>query len=194
MRLPLPGPSAVLESAVAAAGAVETAISLVPRAVEAMARVEELLDRAEAAVVRVEAVAESAAATQARAAEVVDAAAAVSRRAGQSIDGVARLSGRADLALQTWEPILRRLAPQAQRFADALTDGEVDAAIAIVDRFPQVLEHMETDVLPILRTLDRVGPDLHEMLEVVEDLRRVVTGFPGIGMLRRRGDEEAPAD
>jgi hypothetical protein len=57
---------------------------------------------------------------------------------------------------------------------------------------PVVLEHMDTDLLPVLRTLDRVGPDLHELLEVVEDLRRVVTGLPGVGLLRRRGESEPP--
>ena len=49
-------------------------------------------------------------------------------------------------------------------------------------------------MLPVLSKLDRVGPDLHELLEVVEDLRRVMTGLPGIGLLRRRGDAEPPAD
>ncbi len=57
---------------------------------------------------------------------------------------------------------------------------------------PVVLEHMDTDLLPVLRTLDRVGPDLHELLEVVEDLRRVVAGLPGVGLLRRRGEAEPP--
>jgi hypothetical protein len=51
---------------------------------------------------------------------------------------------------------------------------------------------VETDVLPMLAQLDRVGPDLHELLEVVEDLRRVVTGLPGVGLLRKRGDDEPP--
>ena len=40
--------------------------------------------------------------------------------------------------------------------------------------------------------VDRVGPDIHELLAVVEDLRQVVTGLPGIGFLRRRGDDEPP--
>ena len=66
--------------------------------------------------------------------------------------------------------------------------------IALVDRLPTLLEHMENDVLPVLTRLDRVGPDLHELLAVVEDLRRVITGLPGVGLLRRRGDDEPPTD
>ena len=192
MRLPIPGPAAVLSSATAAAGAVETALALVPRAAEAMTRVEALLDRAEAAVERVEQVVDKANATNTRAGAVIDQATLVSRNANRAVDGVNGLSDRADVALQMWEPLLRRLAPKAQRFAESLSEAEVDAAIAIVDRLPQVLEHIETDVLPILHTLDRVGPDVHELLEVVEDLRRVITGLPGIGLLRNRGDDEVP--
>jgi len=55
-----------------------------------------------------------------------------------------------------------------------------------------VLDHLENDVLPVLRTLERVGPDVHELLEVADDLRRVITGLPGIGLLRRRGEDEPP--
>ena len=64
--------------------------------------------------------------------------------------------------------------------------------ISLIDRMPLVLDHLENDVLPMLQQLDRVGPDVHELLEVVEDLRRVVTGLPGVGLLRRRGEHEPP--
>jgi hypothetical protein len=192
MRLPLPGPTAVIGSAVAAAEAVETAIGLVPRAVEAMARVEALLDRAEALVERTEKVVASADDAAVRTHATLDTVEIVTKHAGRHSDAAAGLLDRADVALQAWEPTLRRLAPSADRFAAALETHEVDAAIALVDRLPVVLDHMENDVLPMLKTLDRVGPDLHEVLEVVEDLRRVVTGLPGIGLLRRRGDDEPP--
>jgi hypothetical protein len=192
MRLPLPGPTAVIGSAVAAAEAVETAIGLVPRAVEAMARVEALLDRAEAVVARTEKVVASADEAASRTHATLDTAEIVTREAGRHSDAAAGMIDRVDASLQAWEPTLRRLAPSADRFATALETHEVDAAIALVDRLPLVLDHMENDVLPMLRTLDRVGPDLHEVLEVVEDLRRVVTGLPGIGLLRRRGEDEPP--
>ena len=75
-----------------------------------------------------------------------------------------------------------------------MSEKEVDAAIALVDRLPVVLEHLESDVLPVLKRLDHVGPDLHELLEVVEDLRRVITGLPGVGLLRRRSDDDEKRD
>jgi hypothetical protein len=192
VRLPFPGPAAVIGGAMSAAEAVETAIGLVPRAVEAMARVEALLDRAERVVTHAEAVVDEAAESNAKVRTAVDAVAVVTRDAGRRVEGAGGLVDRMDALLGTWEPVGRKLAPQATRFADNLSDHEVDAAITLIDRMPVVLEHMDTDLLPVLRTLDRVGPDLHELLEVVEDLRRVVTGLPGVGLLRRRGEAEPP--
>ena len=192
MRLPFPGPAAVIGGAMSAAEAVETAIGLVPRAVGAMSRVEALLDRAEHVVARAEAVAAEAADSTAKVRATVDAAGTVTRDAGRRVDGAGGLVDRLDTLLGTWEPVGRKLAPQAARLADSLSGHEADAAIALIDRMPVVLEHLDTDLLPVLRTLDRVGPDLHELLEVVEDLRRVMTGLPGVGLLRRRGDSEPP--
>jgi hypothetical protein len=192
VRLPFPGPAAVIGGAMSAAEAVETAIGLVPRAVEAMTRVEALLDRAERVVTHAEAVVDEAAESNAKVRTAVDAVAVVTRDAGRRVEGAGGLVDRMDTLLGTWEPVGRKLAPQATRFADNLSDHEVDAAITLIDRMPVVLEHMDTDLLPVLRTLDRVGPDVHELLEVVEDLRRVVTGLPGVGLLRRRGEAEPP--
>jgi hypothetical protein len=192
MRLPIPGPAAVLGGAAAAADAVGTALGLVPRAAEAMDRVEALLNRVERVVDRADQVVTHAAETTARTHAMLDSAEIVTRGAGRTVDGATGVLDRIDHSLGTWEPTLRRLAPAATRFADGLDETEVAAGISIVDRLPLVLEHLENDVLPMLQTLDRVGPDLHELLEVAQDLRRVVTGLPGIGLLRKRGDEEPP--
>jgi hypothetical protein len=194
VRLPIPGPGAVIGGAAAAAEAVETAIGLVPRAADAMSRVEALLDRAEGVVAHAEAVVDEAAESNAKVRAAVDAVGIVIRDAGRRVDGAGGLVDRMDTLLGTWEPVGRKLAPQASRFADSVSDHEVDSAITLIDRMPVVLEHLDTDLLPVLRTLDRVGPDLHELLEVAEDLRRVVTGLPGVGLLRRRSESEPPAD
>lgn len=192
MRVPLPGPTAVLGSAAALAEAVDTALGLLPRAAAAMTRVEGLLDRVEAVVERSELVVETADKAAVRTHSTLDRVEVVTTAAARHSDAAAGVLDRIDASLLSWEPTLRRLSPAAEKFAKALEANEVDAAIALVDRLPTVLEHMENDVLPVLTTLDRVGPDLHEMLEVVEDLRRVITGLPGIGLLRKRGEDEPP--
>jgi ABC-type transporter Mla subunit MlaD len=194
VRLPIPGPGAVIGGAAAAAEAVETAISLVPRAADALTRVEALLDRVEAVVRHAEQVVDESAESTGRVKATVDAVGVVTRDAGRRVDAAGGLIDRLDTLLGTWEPIGRRLAPQASRFADNVSEHEVDAAVALVDRLPVVLEHMDSDLLPVLTKLDQVGPDLHELLAVVEDLRRVVTGLPGVGLLRRRGEDEPPGE
>ena len=64
------------------------------------------------------------------------------------------------------------------------------AFIKLVDQVPQFTEHMVTDIMPILATLDRVGPDLHELLDVTKDLRQAIDGIPGFSFLKRRGESK----
>jgi ABC-type transporter Mla subunit MlaD len=192
MKLPLPellAPRAVLGGA---ADAVETAFGLVPRAAAALTRVESLLDRVEAVVGRVERVVDLADETTARTDSLLDTAETVNTKASRAVDGSTGVLERIDTMLSTWEPQLRKLAPSMKKFAESLDPSEVAAAISLVDRLPVVLDHLENDVLPMLRQLDRVGPDLHEILEVVEDLRRVITGLPGVGLFRKRSEDEPP--
>lgn len=178
MRLPLPNPAALMDAAV-------TAMELVPRAATTLDRVDALLDRMESLTDRADAVL-----THSEA--VLKRSDTVATRAGRAVDGVMGVTDRVDASLTPWEPLLRALQPKAKRFADDLSEAEVSAAITLIDRMPTLLEHVENDVLPVLKNLDRVGPDLHEVLEVVEDLRRVITGLPGVGFLRRRADDEPP--
>lgn len=192
MRIPLPGPTAVLGGAAAAAEALETALGLVPRAAEAMTRVEALLDRAETVADRVDLAVTRADEAAERTHAVLGTAELVTRDASRAVDGATGVLDRVDTSLTAWEPSLRKLAPSLERFAGALSPVEVTAAISLVDRLPLVLDHLENDVLPLLHTLERVGPDVHELLEVADDLRRVITGLPGIGLLRRRGEDEPP--
>jgi hypothetical protein len=207
LRLPtVPGPTDVLDAAIDVRDAATAVLGLVPRAATAMSRVEQLLDRADAVVTRAEglvtradatvtqaeAVNSSAGVAMARSRRTIDVAEITTRDAGRAVEGASGLLDRVDVLMTTWEKPLRTLAPVAERFASSLDPAEVQAAISLIDRMPLVLDHLENDVLPMLAQLDRVGPDIHELLEVVEDLRRVVTGLPGVGLLRRRGEDEPP--
>jgi hypothetical protein len=57
----------------------------------------------------------------------------------------------------------------------------------MIDELPRLAYHLRTDVMPMLATLDRVGPDIHELLNVTRDLRQAIIGLPGFAMFRRRG-------
>lgn len=187
MRLPLPGPSDVLALAGSLREAVGTALDLVPRITVLVGQLELVLARVEALIGAIEATNDAADAA-------VDRVQATQRRADDAVAGAQGIASRIDPLLAAYEPSLRALGPAMQRLAASTSESEVDAAISLVDRLPRVLEHLDEDVLPLLVTLERVGPDLHELLEVTQDLRRVITGLPGVGFLRRRGDEEIPPE
>ncbi|MEW2432219.1 hypothetical protein AB0877_29825 [Micromonospora sp. NPDC047644] len=175
-------------------------------------RTDQVLTDAEGAVREVAVI--SAAATTAidTATEVATAAAAVvaeadrvSRVAGTVVAEADRVANRASVTVGTateaaataaellaaYEPALRRAAPMAERFVEELSHEEITAAIHLIDELPKLREHLTADILPILATLDRVGPDLHDLLDVTRDLKLAVAGIPGLGMLRRRGEKLA---
>ncbi|WP_433285823.1 hypothetical protein [Micromonospora sp. CA-244673] len=130
------------------------------------------------------------------AAALVAEADAVAVRAAGTVVTAEEAAGTAAELLGAYEPALRRAAPMAARFVEQLSPEEVTAAIRLVDELPKLKEHLTSDVLPILATLDRVGPDLHDLLAVTRDLKLAVAGIPGLGMLRRRGERltDEPVD
>ncbi|CAM4006231.1 hypothetical protein KIPE111705_35975 [Kibdelosporangium persicum] len=87
------------------------------------------------------------------------------------------------------EDVVRATKPMVQ-FAAEMSAHEVEAAIKLVDELPRLAEHLVEDIMPILGTLDRVGPDIHELLDVAKDVRQAVLGIPGFNYLRRRGEEK----
>jgi hypothetical protein len=197
----LPGPADVLSTAVRVRDTA-TALLGVP------GRVVRLMDRAEAAVTRLEALLEAVAATATRAEEVAGRADTVvgdvdrvSRLAGviaADTRGVVAGASESQEAVATlvraYEPALATLQPTLTRLADTMDPREVDALVGLVDRLPPLLDSMDADVLPLLRRLNDMAPDLHSLLGAVDDLRRTVAGLPGVGLLRRRGDEQLADD
>ncbi|GAB2693200.1 hypothetical protein [Thalassiella azotivora] len=199
-------------------GAVSTAAGLVPRTADLLtrtatlvataetlvARVDGLLDALDLLLVRVEAVVDQAQETALDAGGVVSRSDAAARRAAdllgtgdavltkadRLVEGGSGLLHRGDHLLGTLTPLGEELLPVLRRVAESLSPDEVDAAVALLDRLPVLLAHLDEDVLPMLRQLDRVGPDVHAILEVVDDLRDVVLGLPGVGLLKRMGDEK----
>lgn len=76
------------------------------------------------------------------------------------------------------------------QFLQEFSAHEVTAAIKLVDELPRLATHMSDDIMPILATLDRVGPDIHELLDVANDVRQAILGIPGFEYLRRRGEDK----
>ncbi|WP_089247426.1 hypothetical protein [Asanoa hainanensis] len=169
----------VLERARAVSAAATTQVEKVTRVVTAaailVAETERLTTEAGTAV------------TEARA--VIGEAETVAVKANGLVDKAEVTAGTADELLGVYAPTLRRGAPMAHRFVEQLSDEEVDAAIKLIDELPKFTKHMDEDILPILATLDRVGPDIHELLDVTRELRLAVKGIPGLRMLTKRGQD-----
>ncbi|TYB97214.1 hypothetical protein FXF53_20245 [Micromonospora sp. WP24] len=214
MMIPLPRPSSVIgltRSALDQARDSATSFAAVPArafavldGVEALlTRINGMVDRIEQTLDRTDQVLETATEVAGSAAVVVGQAEQVARKATTVVTEADAVAARAAAAvitgaetaataaelMTTYEPALRRAAPMATRFVEQLSHEEVTAAIRLVDELPKLREHLTSDVLPILATLDRVGPDLHDLLEVTRDLKLAVAGIPGLGMLRRRGEK-----
>ena len=197
----LPGVGAA-RSAVARALATAGALVALP------GRVVGLVDRVELLLARIEGLVHAVAVTAERADEVASGAALVVVEA----DRVAKLSGTvaveargvaagagevqqvAGALVEAYAPTLAVLQPTLTRLAETTSPAEVTALVGLVDRLPPLLEAVDRDVLPLLSRLNEMAPDLHGLLEAVDDLRRTVAGLPGIGLLKRRGDEELAED
>jgi hypothetical protein len=166
MRIPgVPGPRDLF-----AAG--ERAVALVDDLVAAVPRVTALLDAAEALVTdargvigRIEAAADDAdallvafTATQLRIVEILD----------------------------RMQPPLAALQPTLERLAETTDPSEVDALVGLVDRLPALAEQVERDVVPIMRTLGTVAPDLHELLDTSRELNEMLAKVPGLSRLLDR--------
>lgn len=108
-------------------------------------------------------------------------------RVDQVIDDAAGAVTHAQRVTTAAEEQVAAAAP-VLRFVEEFSAHELDAAIKLVDELPRLSRHLSEDVMPILATLDRVGPDIHEMLSVTKDLRQAILGIPGFDYLRRRGE------
>jgi ABC-type transporter Mla subunit MlaD len=112
-------------------------------------------------------------------------------RSAETLLGDVSTTGRgAQELLDLYRPTAEKAAPLLRRFVDEFSDDELTALVKLVDQVPLFTQHMVTDVMPILTTLDRVGPDVHELLDVLKDVRLAIQGVPGFSLFRRRGAEK----
>lgn len=121
---------------------------------------------------------------------VIDKVTAVADRAGAVVEEASTTSRIAQELLGVYAPITSKAAPLVKRFVDELSEAEVQAVIRLIDQLPLFTEHMETDIMPILSTLDRVGPDVHDLLDVLKEVRQAINGIPAFDYFRRRGERE----
>jgi hypothetical protein len=179
-------------------GAVELLVNQImvatDRADALLQRTGTVVDEAAEAVRETRVIAAAAALAVQEASTVASGAAATVATAQRVAERAAVTAAEADGLLAEFGPTLRKAAPMAQHFVDQLTPEELTAAIRLIDDLPRLRDHLTADVLPLLGTLERVGPDVHALLEVTRDLKLAVAGIPGLRMLRRRGEDRLADD
>ncbi len=172
----------VLETAAAAATFPVRVLALLGQTELLVSRITVIADQIETLIGQVNVVVDAAAAT------VADAS-ITTARASDVVAVAATTATEAASLLDSYRDTLRTAAPMLGRFVHELSGEEVTAAIRMVDQLPRLRDHLFDDVMPLLGKLDQVGPDLHRLLEVTEDLHLAIAGLPGLKLLRRRGEE-----
>ena len=173
-----------------------TAAGLPQRVIGLVEEAESLVVQARTALASVESITTQAAASVARVSQMLDSTEAVVLRtetitedATETLGAARVLTQDASAMITQVQPELTRVLPLLEKFADRLSAAEVDAAIQLVNELPTLTRSLREDILPILGTLDRVGPDINELLHVMDDVRKAVLGVPGFAFFKRRGEE-----
>ncbi len=173
-----------------------TAAGLPQRVIGLVGEAEDLLAQARTSLASLETISTDAAASILRVSHLLDATDAVVVRtetitedATETLGAARTLTQDAAAMVGSVQPELAKLLPLLEKFANKLSEAEVDAAIALVDELPVITRSLREDILPILGTLDHVGPDINELLHVMDDVRKAVLGVPGFSFFKRRGEE-----
>jgi ABC-type transporter Mla subunit MlaD len=162
-------------------------VALLDEAERLVTRVGDTLDRVDAVTGRVDAVVDRVERVTGNAEQVVERIIPVTGAADAVLESVGATSAGAQALLEVFQPMTERGAPLLQHFIDEFSVDELHALIRLIDHVPQFTEHMEADIMPVLAKLDQVGPDVHELLDVLKDVRLAVQGLPGFALFRRRG-------
>ena len=174
MRLPsVPGPRDLKAVVDRAGEGVEQLFAILPRVTALLTRAEQAVADVAALVARIE---------ETR----LEAAAVVSR--------TDETRARADALIGALEPSLTQLQPTLERLAETTHPDEVDALVQLIDHLPQLVEQVERDLLPVMRTLGTVAPDVHDLLDVSRELNGMLAKLPGMGRIKRRVDEQQALD
>lgn len=158
----LPGPSDLFRAAGDGYQALEQAIGLLPRAFDLVTGAEKLMESAGALIGRAEAL----------------------------VDGAEKTAAGAGRLVDSLDPTLTKLQPMLATLADTTSPTEVQAAVTAIDMLPEIVTRLSEDIMPILKTMDSVSPDLRELLLISKELNEMLSAIPGLGRAKRKFEEE----
>jgi DNA repair ATPase RecN len=149
-----------------------------------------LIGDAEKLLVRANALIDDIDTTRRNADAVVERTDATVNRATTLVTDLEPLNVRLRRLLDSLEPSLTKLQPTLERLAETTDPHEVDAMVQLVDQLPRLADKLETDIMPILDSMNSVAPDLHDLLDVSRELNEMLGQVPGISRMKRRIDKQ----
>ena len=165
----------------------EQLLVAVPRMLSLIVDAEQLLARANTLLDDIDRTRTHADAVVAKTETVVD-------RANVLVAGAAPLTDRLGALLDATEPSLVKLQPTLERLAETTDPHEVDAMVQLIDTLPRLADKLETDIMPILDTMNTVAPDVHDLLDVSRELNSLLSQVPGLSRMKARIDREQAED
>jgi hypothetical protein len=132
---------------------------------------------------------EQAAAVAGRAAVVVERSGAVADRADNAVTIARQSADDAQQVLATIRPMVAEATPLARRFVDGLSVEQAERLGRLIGELPALVERLRVEAPGALDGLHGVGPDVSELLRTAQEVRHALHGLPGIGLLRRRGED-----
>lgn len=183
MRLLLSLPAVLAHPVAIVADTSAALLALPDRLVGLVTSAEQILATAHAAVARTEALLDRVDGVVGRADGVVHAASQTTTAAAVAVKQAGTLTASAAPLLASYSEPLHRLKPTVRRLAETIEPHEVEALVTLIDRLPDLANAMDRDVLPLLSQLDQRGPDMHQLLDGVSRINRMVNRLPKV--LRR---------
>ncbi|MDP9433867.1 MAG: alpha/beta hydrolase [Actinomycetota bacterium] len=79
-----------------------------------------------------------------------------------------------------------------ERLATLLSAERTEALSALADQIPRLVTALQLGGLPTPGELRQLAPDIHAMLELIDEVHQVVTGMPGAQRARKRDADPHP--
>lgn len=95
--------------------------------------------------------------------------------------------------LDSYQPVLERMAPLGAEAASTLRPSHVRALAALLNELPHLVDRIE----PALEGMGSMVPHMREVTDRMDNVGQVVEGLPGAKLLRRRGqarEEESDSE
>lgn len=167
------GPSDLFNAADTVRTGLNEGASQIREVVDLVPRLVALLERAEGLVDQIADVTD-------RADELVERAGAATTKAEELTASAESLVKRSEALLEPVESLAPKGLPMLEQVVASISPDEIEAIKSMFDRLPGMLNQV-----------DRIGPDVAEILDSVKDLSRAASGIPGMQSAMKRGARKA---